>query len=425
MSEKSQPLPCFPCPAAFFGLCCLLAFPLQARDAAIRPPSKAALIEKQGDLKELRGQIGALNKEMARTQERRSGALEQLREIERSVSATQRELHTLTAEQQKLRRALNALTGEAKALEQTLGTQKDQLEKLVHRQYLLGNPDALQLLLKGDDPGQMARDFHYLGAIGRARTRLVNEVAKTLQRKQVLAGDIRERAGELAAIESRQKEQHEKLIAQRIRRKEILTNISAKLAEQRREIGNLQRDEKRLAALIDRLSRALPAKPATIQKKPLLPGQKGARPTEPLHNEKVPESAPGGLFTQHKGHLRLPARGTVTNRFGAPRQEGSTWKGLFIRAPAGSEIRAVAAGRVVFADWMRGFGNLMIVDHGSSYLSVYGNNDSLLKQVGEVLRGGEAIATVGNSGGNPESGLYFELRHQGVPFDPLRWVNLK
>ena len=123
--------------------------------------------------------------------------------------------------------------------------------------------------------------------------------------------------------------------------------------------------------------------------------------------------------------MRLPTRGVVSNRFGSARQEGSTWKGLFIRAAAGSEVRAIAGGRVVFADWMRGFGNLLIVDHGGSYLSIYGNNESLLKQTGDTLRGGEVIATVGNSGGNPESGLYFELRYQGQPLDPLKWVSLK
>ena len=122
--------------------------------------------------------------------------------------------------------------------------------------------------------------------------------------------------------------------------------------------------------------------------------------------------------------MRLPVRGAVTNRFGAARPEGGTWKGIFIRAAAGSEVKAIAGGRVVFADWMRGFGNLLIIDHGRGYLSIYGNNDALLKQTGDTLRGGEAIAAAGSSGGNAESGLYFEIRHQGKPIDPLKWVGL-
>jgi septal ring factor EnvC (AmiA/AmiB activator) len=127
-----------------------------------------------------------------------------------------------------------------------------------------------------------------------------------------------------------------------------------------------------------------------------------------------------------KGKLHLPVRGELAGRFGARRAEGGAiWKGLFIRTAEGTEVHAVASGSVVFSDWLRGFGNLMIVDHGDGFLSVYGNNESLLLQAGETVKSGEVIATVGNSGGNPESGLYFELRHQGQAFDPLKWASLR
>ena len=128
---------------------------------------------------------------------------------------------------------------------------------------------------------------------------------------------------------------------------------------------------------------------------------------------------------RQRGSLRLPVRGAVSGRFGSARDGGGTWRGLFIKAGSGSEVKAIAGGRVVFSEWMRGFGNLLIVDHGDAYLSIYGNNESLLKQVGQAIKGGETIATVGNSGGNPESGLYFELRHQGQPIDPMKWASLK
>jgi septal ring factor EnvC (AmiA/AmiB activator) len=114
------------------------------------------------------------------------------------------------------------------------------------------------------------------------------------------------------------------------------------------------------------------------------------------------------------------------NRFGSQRQDsGLSWKGLFISAEPGREVKAIAGGRVVYADWLRGFGNLMIVDHGDGYMSLYGNNEALLKQVDDETRAGDTIAAIGNSGGNPDSGLYFELRYQGKPFDPLPWVTLK
>jgi len=124
--------------------------------------------------------------------------------------------------------------------------------------------------------------------------------------------------------------------------------------------------------------------------------------------------------------LSLPVKGELKNRFGGAREgSGVLWKGLFIASPTGQEVKAIAPGRVVFADWLRGFGNLLIIDHGDGYMSLYGNNESLFKQVGETARSGEAVAAVGNSGGNMDSGLYFEIRHQGVAFDPLTWVSLR
>ena len=123
-----------------------------------------------------------------------------------------------------------------------------------------------------------------------------------------------------------------------------------------------------------------------------------------------------------RGKLRLPVRGQVTNHFGASREDtGVSWKGLFIKSAEGADVKAVADGRVVFADWMRGFGNLIIVDHGNGYMSLYGNNQAVLKQVGEEVDAGDTIASVGNSGGNESNGLYYELRRNSQPFDPLSW----
>ncbi|MGV0951975.1 MAG: murein hydrolase activator EnvC family protein, partial [Azonexus sp.] len=155
------------------------------------------------------------------------------------------------------------------------------------------------------------------------------------------------------------------------------------------------------------------------------PASEPVRPKPVEAENRYEPVASNGDFARQKGSLRLPVRGSVAGRFGNPRDGGGTWRGLFIRAGAGSDVKVVANGRVVFAEWMRGFGNLLIVDHGDSYLSIYGNNDSLLKQVGQAVKGGETVATVGNSGGNPDSGLYFELRHQGQPIDPMKWASLK
>ncbi|MBK8894626.1 MAG: peptidoglycan DD-metalloendopeptidase family protein [Propionivibrio sp.] len=402
-----------------------------ARDQHRTPPTKAEVAEKQDDLQALRGQIRSLRKGVATAEVQRTDAADQLKGVEQEISATLRALHELTAQRMKQQDALNALGIQSRELESHLNSQQAQLEKLVYRQYLLGRPDSLRLLLNGDDPNQMARDLHYLTVIGRARSQLLTEIKNNLQRKQTIAAETRERAEAVATIEARQKEQHGQLVAQREKRKGVLEKISASIAQQRRQISNLQRDEKQLSNLVTRLVKTLAKKTApprhqADKTKPQVAGTlpAGASPQE-IRNENTPEATPNGSFTQLKGSLRLPTRGVVSNRFGGPRQEGSAWKGLFIRSNPGNDVKAIAAGRVVFADWMRGFGNLMIIDHGSSYLSIYGNNDALLKQVGDVIRGGETIAAVGNSGGNPESGLYFELRHDGQPLDPLKWVNVK
>jgi len=398
-----------------------------------KSPTPADVIEKKGDLKEIRGQIESLRKGMAIAEDKRADAADEVKAVDQEIAATQRELARLNKSRDALQSSLNELDKQSHSLEKQLSSQQEPLAKLAYQHYLQGTPDSLRLLLNGDNPNQIARDLHYLSTIGHARSELLRDIASTLQRKQTLADDTRSRADELASVEENQKEQHAKLMAQRQQRKTVLDKLSATVSEQRRKISNLQRDEKQLSQLIDRLAKAIAARPVPRPKKERMPtptGSEKASPDAPppakgLNNDATPEPVPAGNFAQLKGRLRLPARGVVTNRFGSARQEGSTWKGLFIRAAADSEVKSIASGRVVFADWMRGFGNLLIVDHGSNYLSIYGNNDSLQRQVGDNVQGGDIIAVVGNSGGNPESGLYFELRHQGQPLDPLQWVNLK
>lgn len=145
-------------------------------------------------------------------------------------------------------------------------------------------------------------------------------------------------------------------------------------------------------------------------------------PERPAASVRVAPASRPVNFATLRGRLSLPARGTVVGRYGEPRDEGGTWRGVFIRAPQETPVHAVAAGTVVFSGWLRGFGNLLILDHGNEYLSVYGNNEAILKQVGEQVAVGEAVASAGASGGQPESGIYFELRHRGSPVDPLQWA---
>ncbi|MBI2306823.1 MAG: peptidoglycan DD-metalloendopeptidase family protein [Rhodocyclales bacterium] len=404
-----------------------LAAKRSAAPAADTPPaSKGEIVEKQADLKELRNRIEELRKEISAAEGSRAEVADQLKDSERSISHLQRELRELGDEKSELQGALRELGQQSRSLEAQLATQQAQLERLLYNQYLRGSPDSLQLLLNGNDPNQMARDLYYLGAVAKARSDLLAQIDANLKRKQALTASTRERAAALAMVEEKQKERHDRLLAQREQKKATLSKISAQIAAQKKTVGNLQRDEKRMTQLISRLSKLIAAQ--TRPKRTPTPGTTPATPGSAppgVENEHLPQAAPAGSFARLRGSLRLPVKGTVGNRFGTARQEGSTWKGLFIRSPNGSEVKAIAGGRVVFAEWMRGFGNLLIIDHGDAYLSIYGNNDALLKNVGDAVRGGDTVATVGNSGGNPESGLYFEIRHQGQPVDPLKWASLK
>ncbi|MGE5385672.1 MAG: murein hydrolase activator EnvC family protein [Betaproteobacteria bacterium] len=400
-----------------------------AAGARQKKPVKPEIAAKQADLTELRGRIEAMRKELAASESNRAHAADRLRESEREISTLQRELHELAAQRNELQATLKDLDRQSKALETTLGLQQAQLERLLYRQYIQGAPDSLQLMLNGGDPNELARDMVYVAAIAKARAELLAEMRTTLEKKQALAEDTKDQAAELAEVEAGQTQRHNQLLKQRVERKTVLNEISGRIAGQRKEIGHLQQDEKRLSQLVDRLSKLLAARAAKPKPRPQPEPKVGGRePTRPAvveaENQQDPVASTGA-FAKLKGSLRLPARGAVIGRFGAAREGGGAWKGVFIRAGAGSEVKAVSNGRVVFAEWMRGFGNLLIIDHGDAYLSIYGNNESLLKQVGETVRGGETVASVGNSGGNPETGLYFELRHQGQPIDPMKWASLK
>lgn len=371
---------------------------------------------KTADLQELRERIGSLRRDLARSTESKASVSDQLRATESAISTANRRLRRLAQQRAQTRAGLDRLEGQSEQVASQIETQQRQLSRLLYRQHLSGDSGALSLLLSGEDPNQMARDRHFLILLSRAKAQLLGELRDALAQKKQLAGSIRVKGDELARIAREQEESRAALQKQQQQRQKVLTKISGKIKAQRREIGRLKADEARLSKLIAGLAR--------IGKKTK---RQGGKPDGTvLSNQLTPEaSAFRGAFAGLRGKLRLPVQGEIANRFGGSRGEGeTTWKGIFIRAIEGTEVKAVAAGRVVFADWLRGFGNLMILDHGGGYLSVYGNNQSLFRETGEQVQVGDGIAAVGSSGGNPESGLYFELRQQGQPVDPLKWAAL-
>ena len=370
--------------------------------------------------------IESLRREMAKAEESKTYAADQLRETESAISDVNRRLHELSAEGSGLKAELGELDTQSRRLERQAGTQQNQLARLLNRQFVGGDSDALKLLLSGEDPNQLARDRYFLTQLSRAKADLIQQLRAVAAEKKRLADAVRERQAQLAAVEHRQQESRAQLLERKKQRLTTLAAIGDRLKAQRREIDTLKRDEQRLGKLIEGLARIAAAKksaPATRR------GTSGGSDATVARSPKVKSHDPGnvgGSFAARRGQLRLPVKGTISGRYGHPRPEGgASWKGIFIRAAEGLEVRAVAAGAVVFSDWLRGFGNLLVIDHGDDFLSVYGNNESLLAAVGASVKDGEAVATVGNSGGNPDSGLYFELRHRGQPFDPLKWALLR
>lgn len=380
----------------------------------------APLADKKAEQKELQGRIDALQRDLARSEESKAYAADQLRGTESAISDANRRLRELAASRGEVQSELAALEQQTQRLLRQTDSQQQHLSKLMFRHYVRGDADALQTLIAGRDPNQAARDHYFLTQLSKAKAQVIGDLRTAATEKKRLAEAAREKSEKLAAIERQQQTERAGLLAQRQQRQAMLAKVADRIKAQRREIGALKRDEQRLAKLIEGLARLAVAKPAKPR------GERAAGKAA-LHVERTPDpSSAGGAFAALRGRLRLPVKGEIAGRFGAPRAEGgATWKGIYIRASEGAEVKAVAPARVVFSDWLRGFGNLLILDHGDGFLSVYGNNESLLLQAGDNASAGAAIATVGNSGGNAQSGLYFELRYQGQAFDPLKWASLR
>lgn len=369
---------------------------------------------KQQELKDLRGRIEALQQELEQASEDRTEAADGLKKSERRISNVARSLRDLEVRQRRLTRELKKLEGEARLVSGEIVDQQQRLAVLLRERYVQGGDDAMKLMLNGQNPGEVARNLEYYGYIGRARAEIIREYQDSLARLGVLKDKARIQRDDLSQVKSEREAQKKALEDEKSARQKMLHTLSAQISKQRKEIDTLVRDEKRLARLIERLARLAVPKPQAANK----PGQKVNR---------VADASLAGLDFDHlKGKLALPVAGEILHRFGQSREGGGpAWKGLFIRARQGQEVRAVGSGLVAFADWLRGFGNLLIIDHGDGFLSLYSNNESLYKQPGDPIRAGDVVATVGATGGQDEPGLYFELRRQGKPFDPLAWVNLK
>lgn len=377
----------------------------------------AATASEKEALREARERLEQLRRDLSKSESERERAVDQLRASEKAISAANRKLRELQAAQRNAETELKRLTQETAELSDRIADGRERLSRMLRARYMAGTHTPLKLLLSGEEQGDAARRLTYQAYVSRAQADFIRSLEADVDRLAALRESTEARREELARLEAEQRQERESLDAQRAERRTVLARISDDVRARRKEVEAARRDEARLARVVDKLAKAATARAQARAKAT----RKGTR------NEQVPEAFAADVkFTALKGRLRLPVRGELVNRFGTPRQDsGLIGKGVFIRARAGEEVRAVANGEVVYADWLRGFGNLLILDHGAGYMTIYGHNEAVLKRPGDLVRAGDVVATVGATGGSQTAGLYFEMRHQGRPFDPLSWVKLK
>lgn len=366
------------------------------------------------DLSALRSRIEALQDGLKEKESSRRETRDALRASEQAISALNRTLRELDAGGREATARLQALAERRRGAEAELARRQATLGRVLAARHLNSTPDALRLALSGDDPNEAARQLHYVAMVSAATAQVIAAYRADLAGLEDLKRAAAQQTDRLDEIERERRAERERLLAERRERQKVLDAIAGELRKGRKQMRVLQADEARLARIVEEIAKVLVARPGAGHR----PGPSGKPPAEGVA---APVSA--GPFSRMRGKLSLPVRGELIGRFGTQYGESTGLrKGIFIRSQEGEAVRAVGAGRVVYADWMRGFGNLLIVDHGEAYLSVYGNNESLLRKPGDPVAAGDPVATVGATGGNEQTGLYFELRHLGKAFDPLRWV---
>lgn len=361
--------------------------------------SDESLATRQAELKQLRSRIESLAAELESDRTQRDRELEALRQSEREIANLDKKLSKTTNQLEQLSSQLQELRQQHAEQQEHLQKQRDHFSRLVRTTYLMGRQEYLKLLLNQEDPSKLGRAMTYYQYLARARASNIEEINQTLNKVKELETSIRAKTEYLESLRNAQAEDQEQWNLQRRERSEILAKLERRLSDQSQEMARLREDEQQLQRLIVKL-------------RAYVDGLK----------TKIPGNA---RFGDMKGKLELPSKGQITAQFGQPRSMGGVnWDGIFVAAPEGQPVRAVFPGQVIFADWFRGFGLLLILDHGEGYMTLYSHNKTLYKTLGDSVEAGEFVAEVGATGGLRESGLYFELRHNGQPRDPLLWCKL-
>lgn len=424
------------------GRACRFAWVAAA--ALLLPASVSAdeLDVRRAELEQVQRRIQEVERVIARAEGESSGAAAELARAERAVSAASRQLSETAERLADTGKTLKEREREAESIARRIAERNDELALWLRRQYLHGGNEVAPVLA-ARDPNQLARDLRYLEYLGRARVELIESLRTDLEAQKVVLADIAVERERLVALEAEQRARQAEIERTRRVRAEAVERVAAQLRDQQREAESLRQSEAQLGEVVEVLAAAAAAREEA--RRQMMAAREAAAttaaraptPTRPPAARPAPSAesvrgvardtagpTPTGVrFSQLRGNIGFPVRGELIGRFGAPRAEGGTrWRGIFIRASEGEQVVAVASGEVVFSDWLRGYGNLLIIEHDDDYLTIYGNNDALLRVVGDPIAAGSPIASVGTSGGGQGSGLYFEIRHKGQPVDPMQWI---
>lgn len=369
--------------APVLGVVCLL----QAPPSLAKPASEA-------DLKKLKNEIHTLQKQLDKHQDQRKEVNKSLRTSEVSIGRIQKQLSQVNAKISKQTEKLKGLQQRRRRLQQSKQDQQAYLAQYMVAAYQIGNEKKLKVLLNQEHPDRLSRVLTYYDYFRAARSERIDEFLNTLSELDNIEPEIVSVREELESAQQKLVAERAELRIHKAQREKALREIDASIRSKDERIRGLIQDQKELQKLLDAME-------------------------ETIANLKIPSDY--RPFKALKGKLPWPTKGKPVNHFGRKNSGGVKWQGLLISTPVGSSVKAIHHGRVVFADWFRGKGLLMIIDHGDGYMSLYAHNQSLLREAGDWVKTGDIIATTGNSGGLNESALYFEIRRQGKPEDPSRW----
>ena len=373
-------------------LVCCLYWLLSSLAAAAQPVDAE---QRQQQLDELRARIEGLTAAIEKTRGDQSSVMAQLQQSEQKIGSLAKRLRQLDDRAHRQQARIEQLKTDERQQSEALQAQRSLLEKQVLAAYAMGRQEQLKIWLNQQDPALVSRVLTYYDYLNQERLGHMRQLRQSLDQLQQIRNQLDREQQQLRQVMEQQQQEKRSIEQEQQIRRGVLAKLDLELSDSDRELSRLRADEQQLKTLIEGLDQALTDIPGKqIQRKP---------------------------FPQLRGSLQWPAQGVLQHRFGEPKIGALRWDGVIIASNEGSEVRAIYAGRVAFADWLRGFGLLLIVDHGEGYMTLYGHNQSLFKEAGEWVEAGEPVAMVGSTGGRKDSGVYFAIRHRGKAINPVRW----